>query len=159
MRCPDCNKFVSFDEPAIEILDEAVDNEGTVTGEAQITLACAECGLGLSSTTIPFEVQIDHKCKEKESEGEPKEEVLVGETGAPEEEGEEEEEFEVEMDDPEPTEDFKPKTTKQGKPVSPRYQKHYGATISGKVICQKCWEEIPFEVSVEEQASAFDSLV
>jgi hypothetical protein len=43
MRCPDCNKFVSFDEPEIEGDDP--DIVGTaVSGNVRIVLKCADCG-------------------------------------------------------------------------------------------------------------------
>lgn len=41
-----------------------------------------------------------------------------------------------------------------------RYAKHfYIANITATIRCEKCEAEIPFETSVEEQASFFDSLV
>ena len=52
-RCPDCNKFVSYEEEAPEVELE-VDAEGMVTGTVRIVNACGECGTELREAT--FEV-------------------------------------------------------------------------------------------------------
>jgi hypothetical protein len=56
MRCPDCNKFVSYDDSAEPELDLDVEDL-TVTGTVRIMLPCAECGTELKETT--FDVEID----------------------------------------------------------------------------------------------------
>jgi hypothetical protein len=66
----------------------------------------------------------------------------------------------LDLDEPESTEDYSPKTNKQGKPVPMRYQKHFfGVQIGGRVTCQCCQEEISFEVQDNCQASGFNELV
>jgi hypothetical protein len=58
MRCPDCNKFVSYDDTTepehnLEINDNG-DGSMQVTGDVKIVLTCAECGTELKEYT--FEV-------------------------------------------------------------------------------------------------------
>jgi hypothetical protein len=58
MRCPDCNKFVSFDvdgDPEVEL--EADESTGEVTGTVRIVNACQECGAELTEAT--FDVDVD----------------------------------------------------------------------------------------------------
>lgn len=52
-RCPDCNKFVPYEEQDPEVEVE-IDEEGTVTGTVRIVNACGECGTELREAT--FEV-------------------------------------------------------------------------------------------------------
>lgn len=60
MRCPDCNKFVGFDQldPEVE-----ADVEGSqVIGTVRLALACSECGGELKEVNIDFQEDIDHVC-------------------------------------------------------------------------------------------------
>ena len=65
-RCPDCNKFVSYDEDyEPEVSDEAVniDGEGedataTITATIRIALPCAECSTELAETSLDWEYEI-----------------------------------------------------------------------------------------------------
>lgn len=56
MRCPECNKFMSFDDSAEPELDLDTDG-GEVNGSARIVLTCAECGTEMKDAT--FAVDID----------------------------------------------------------------------------------------------------
>lgn len=68
MRCPNCNKFVSFDEPNVESSDVEVSPTGDVMYTADIELCCAECGTQLKTGQVePYETVIDHDV-EKECE-------------------------------------------------------------------------------------------
>jgi len=63
MRCPDCNKFVSFDadtEP--EVSDEEVSEEGLVTASVRIVNACAECGTELTEASFDLEIDLTKEC-------------------------------------------------------------------------------------------------
>ncbi len=55
MRCPDCNRFVAYnqDDPEVEL---EVTSEG-VTGDVRIVLTCEQCGTELKEST--FEVSTD----------------------------------------------------------------------------------------------------
>ena len=142
MRCPDCAKMVSYGEPELEVTNEEVDEEGSVSVSVSLTLPCADCGQGLKSFDFELDDVVDHDCPKKE-EGE-------GEAG-----------FELDLDEPQSTEDYRPKTDpKTGKPVPIRYQKHYyGVEITGTVTCKKCQEQFPVSMSDDAQASSFDELV
>jgi Fe2+ or Zn2+ uptake regulation protein len=170
MRCPDCARMVSYDEPIVELQGDEEVNSGTVTGTVRIALPCMECGGELKETNLEFEAELTHECDEN---------ALIcadcGHVRADHDEGgkcttidcsceafvePEEDEWELEVNDPESTEDYKPKTDKKGRPISMRYQKHYfGASITGIATCKRCGEVVEFSTSVEEQASAFDELV
>lgn len=60
MRCPDCNKFVSYDDTNEPETDAAtVDEEGRVDGNVRIYLACSECGTELKEATFDL-LNIDY---------------------------------------------------------------------------------------------------
>ena len=146
MRCPNCNKMVSYGDPELEVQSEEVDNDGNVNISVRMALTCAECGTELKEHEFELEAQVKHECKPKEKKEEEKEEGV-------------EEGFDIEVDDPESNEDYRPKTDKKGKSVPMRYQKHFfGVQVTGHVTCKKCEEEVLFEISDDEQASGFDEL-
>ena len=58
MRCPDCNKFVSFDTETDPELSEAVDADGIVMVETRIVNPCAECGTELTSAEFSVEINL-----------------------------------------------------------------------------------------------------
>jgi hypothetical protein len=140
IRCPDCNKFVSFDQQEPEIEAEIDDTQ--VTGSVRLVLACAECGGELKEANIDFQEDIDHECEAK-----PKED---------------EEQFTLENESGESSDRYQATmVNKKGKviPIKPRYQKHfYGADLSFEVKCNCCGKTITVTSSVEEQASGFDEL-
>ncbi len=55
MRCPDCNKFVAYEEgePEVNVLD--LDDQGNINAEVCITLNCAECGTTLKESSFTLE--------------------------------------------------------------------------------------------------------
>ncbi|MCJ7747898.1 MAG: hypothetical protein MUP27_09145 [Desulfobacterales bacterium] len=146
MRCPNCEKMVSYGDPEMEVQSEDVDESGNVEATVRLALTCADCGEELKDNEFELSTQVEHECS-KEKLKEVKEE-------------DQGEGFELELDEPESTEDYKPKTNKQGKPVPMRYQKHFfGVKLTGKVTCNKCKEEIPIEMEDECQASGFNECV
>ncbi len=177
MRCPDCSKMVSYDEPQATVESEEVSNEGLVNIEVRLVLPCAECGTELKETTFNFEIDLEHTCENRKTlcecghsriihdplvgclPQETQDKICeckqfqdLGEIG-----------FEIETDNPETTEEYKPQftTNKKGeqKPVPMRYQKHYwGVLISGVATCNKCGEEIPFDDKDDIQASGMEEL-
>jgi hypothetical protein len=64
MRCPDCNKFASYDEADPEVNDIDVDADGQVTAEIRITNNCADCGTELKEATL----NIDHNLGENDGD-------------------------------------------------------------------------------------------
>jgi hypothetical protein len=69
MRCPDCNKFVSFEERDPEVQSLEVDEDGNVRAEIRLVNACSECGTELKEAN--FELEADHceECKGHQGEG------------------------------------------------------------------------------------------
>jgi hypothetical protein len=138
-RCPDCNKFVPFEQAEPEI-DLSVDlaqeengspGEATVSGTCRLLLNCGECGTEMAEANpdVEIEVALEHKDAA---------------------------DHEVEL-----LSEFAESNDRyDGKPGTPsRYRRHfYGADISGKVKCS-CGAEAEFSGTVEEQAGGFDSLV
>lgn len=55
-RCNDCNKFVSLDSEQEPEVNLDVDDEGHVTGTAEIINACGECGTDLRSACLDLDV-------------------------------------------------------------------------------------------------------
>lgn len=58
MRCPDCNKFVSFDEADPEVDELEIDDDGQITCSVRITNTCAECGTELKEATLELEDEV-----------------------------------------------------------------------------------------------------
>lgn len=131
MRCPNCDKFVSYDEPEVEVDNYCIENEQAV-GSVTITLNCAECGTPLAQAEEEFEINAHHP------------------DGA-----DEDHELEIKSTDVEGFDDYQT-TNVNGKPIPSRYQKHfYGANISCEVECSCGWSET-LTTDVKIQASSFD---
>lgn len=145
MRCPDCNKFVSFDsETDPEISDEAVAEDGTVTANVRIVNNCSECGTELKEATLELDLPADKeliahiaKCPDaKKPDGLTVDEISGSRT------------------------DRIQRTDRHGKPIrNPRYmRRYYGADITASVACA-CGETIQLHGQVETQASGMEELV
>lgn len=59
MRCPDCNKFVSYDEPQVEQQSLDLEEDGTIRASYRVVLNCADCGNELKDTTLEMESSVD----------------------------------------------------------------------------------------------------
>lgn len=57
-RCPDCNKFVSYDDSTEPEVDADVDETGHVTGTVRVVLTCAECGAELREASFDLDVDL-----------------------------------------------------------------------------------------------------
>src|SRR4051812_35969271 len=136
MRCPNCNKFVSYDvdtDPEIEV---TISDDGTVTGTCRIVNGCAECGTELKEANFDIEMPAagseDHDC--------------LGH-------------LEVEVEDAYRIEETQT-LDRNGKTIkNPRYMKHlYGAGATFSVTCDKCdfSAEVPWKDF--QSASGMDEL-
>lgn len=145
MRCPDCNKFVSFDEPQVEI--QSVDvSDSELTVSARVSLNCADCGTELKEATIDEVVDLDHTCNDP----------AKPDTGY--EDGDDQ--FTAEESGAEGTsrQETKDRNGKQIK--SSRYMKtFYGFQADIDCHCCKCGADFSVSVEGEEQAGSFDELV
>jgi len=140
MRCPDCSKFVSYeDPPTVEVNDSSIDGK-TLTVELRVTLLCADCSTQLKGADLTAEAEIEHECDEGKGK---------------------EPDFEVDGDPSADGTSRQQTTDKRGKPIkSARYMKtFYGAEITASVTCQHCEEDVEVTMTAEEQASAFDESV
>ena len=138
-RCPDCNKFVSFEEQDPEVNDLEVDEGGHVTANVRIVNACGDCGTELTEANLDLETDVK---------------IPKGHTG-------EGHELEVEEDGAERT--SRSGNFKKGVfvPGGGRYAKtFYGAQVSFSVTCE-CGklEAVTGELEGDEQASGMESLV
>jgi len=66
MRCPDCNKFVPFDDTTdpevnLDITQPTSpdDNTAGISGDVRIVLTCAECGTELKEATLEVDVEVE----------------------------------------------------------------------------------------------------
>ena len=131
-RCPDCNKFVSYDnftEPEVDV-DIA---EGLVSGEIRLALACGEWGAELKETTFVVDIKLDegHDGVGHELSVEARDAEMTTRQGA---------------------------IDKKGKPIPPRYRRtYYGVAVDFQVSCV-CGFSKDFEFKDELQASSFDDL-
>jgi hypothetical protein len=55
MRCPDCNKFVAFDEADPEVDSLEISEDGAVTVGIRIVNTCADCGTELKEAMFELE--------------------------------------------------------------------------------------------------------
>jgi hypothetical protein len=141
MRCPDCNKFVSFDYPEPEIMSEDISGD-EYTAEVRVVLACADCGTELKDTelTVTIDVAGEHDCENADDDGS--------------DHGYSIDNSSAEFSERRATTDAK------GKPSKPRYQKqYYGAELTVELTCAACGESITVNGSADEQASGFNELV
>lgn len=136
MRCPDCNKFVSYDtdvEPE-EIDALELNSAGELTGEFRRVLTCQDCSQELKELTfsISESVEVPEGC---------------------------EHEFEVSVH-AEATTNIQA-TDMRGNPIkNPRYMKTlYGIEFNGKATCSNCNCSVDINLTVEEAASNFEELV
>jgi len=146
MRCPDCSKFVSFEQsdPEVEFdlqdqrtepaeTDPPTDQDVEVTVQARLVLACAECGTELKEASLEDAHTV----------------TITGHVG-------DGHGLEVEETSSDTTDRY------DGKPGTPsRYRRHYyGATVGYQVLCE-CSPEALAEgqFELEESASGFDELV
>lgn len=133
MRCPDCNKFVSFEdgEPEVESID--VDDAGGVTASVRVVDTCAECSTELREYTF-------------ELEGEPAFE-----------DGKDHDEhggMEIEHDDPERTERM------SGDAKTPfRYRKRFIGVIVHYTVTCECGATYEGDLADDVQASSMEELV
>jgi hypothetical protein len=151
MKCPNCNKFVSYDEPQAEVQSVEVDSEAkTIHAAVTVSLNCQECGEPLKDAEIEAEVSFQHECKpetERPKEQKPNPDYM-----------EDDEQFEVENDgDAEGTSRMETKD-RHGKPIKlARYIKiFYGFTLETELRCLKCGEVFVVSLEGEEQASSFN---
>lgn len=150
MRCPDCNKFVSYDDPPeVEVNNEGIAGDAgsfTLNAEVVIRLNCADCGTELKESSQEFSETFEHECEDAE-DGTARDPDLDVTT--------------IEGEGTSRTEttyfDKRTKTRKRAK--SSRYwTTYYGATVNATVRCAACDEEIGVSGEVEEAASAFEEV-
>lgn len=134
MRCPNCNKFVSYDEPEAQV-DSVELNGGTLSANVRLVLNCSECGGELKDAELEAHKEIEHECDACDLE--------IADEGTP-------DTFSRLQD-----KDRRGKTIK-----SSRYMKtFYGFSLECSINCTKCGESIEAQLDGEEQASGFNELV
>ena len=137
MRCPDCNKFVSYDDSTDPEVELEVDEEGSVTGTVRIVLTCADCSTELKDAE--FEVDVDAQDFAEEHKGDGHE-LSVEDNG---------------ISLVSRQESVNPKTKK---PIPFRYRRsYYGAAGSIDVSCS-CGGNQSFEWEEEVQASGMNEI-
>jgi DNA-directed RNA polymerase subunit RPC12/RpoP len=136
MRCPDCNKFVSFDTEEDPDVTTNVDATGEIGVEVRIVNKCSECGTELKEASFESVIEMPDAAEHAESHGK----KFTG--------------FEVTNEDCSRSEDRRPK----GRPA--RYTKQfYGYELEVTIQCGDCGEEFKGECSDMIQASGMDELV
>lgn len=142
MRCPDCNKFVSFDTDTDPEVTVSVDNEGHVSGDVRIVNNCAECGQELKEANFSVDVDLSNAVAEHKKESEETEHRL-----------------DVDIEDLSRT-DHRQTVDRKGKPIrNPRYQKQmYGAEGTIALTCSCGWAASE-QWSDEVQGSGMEELV
>lgn len=130
MKCPDCNKFASYDEPEAEINSSEI-SDGEVSVEGTVTLRSACCNYDLKEWNFTLTLSVDTKHKH------PKGSVR---------------ELEVECDEVNASDYY----DSPGRPM--RYRRHiYVVEADAKVKCS-CGFEVGVQLRDEQGASGFDEL-
>lgn len=158
MRCPDCNKFASFDTEVDPEGELTIDEEGTITGEVERPLNCADCSTLLKSATFSVDQDLNEIVDIKQNLDEILD-IKPGETtyctkahdwdwvnaGTP---------------SISPTERYEDKDRHGKKIKHTRFMKHmYGIEVTGEVSCKDCPAVGVYSFSDEEAASSFDEQV
>lgn len=143
MRCPDCNKFVSFDTDTEPETSLEVDEEGTVTGNIRIVNTCGECGTELKEANLEVELVVHeasiHNCGKGKVISKGKEVERPG--------------FSILDESCSRNERSTPGKT-------PRYTKHfYGYDLAVTIQCEGCKAEFKGDCCDDVQASAMEELV
>ena len=136
-KCPSCNKFAPVEQgdPELNLDLEETEKGGRVTGDVRLVLNSGCCGDEMAEANLDV----------PDDDGVEFEHPLTSDDGK----------HEVEIHD----ESADAEDRYDGKPGTPsRYKRHYyGASVTLTLKCKCGWtKEVSF--SVEEQASAFDSL-
>lgn len=59
MRCPDCNKFVGFDEGNVDEITAVIDDNGVICVSGRVVLPCADCGTELKELHVEEEYDVN----------------------------------------------------------------------------------------------------
>lgn len=143
MRCPDCNKFVSFDTDTEPEIEANVEQDGSVGVQARIVNTCAECSTELKEANFSNDDDslVEEVAEHKKTCAAMKLDVKDAEASRT---------------------DRRQTHDRRGKPIrNPRYQKqYYGYEATVAVVCETCGHEFP-DVKVEDEsaASGMDELV
>lgn len=133
MRCPDCNKFVSYADPEAEVESEELIS-GEVCIEVRVSLPCAECSTELKEAYLTYEETVECPNCGKEHLDELSME-------------------EVDAAGQEIYEDaFSEKTGKKLK----HQKKFYGAEVNFTIHCDKCGESEQHTGYVQELPESFE---
>jgi len=152
MRCPDCNKFVGFDEADPEIESLEVNEDGAVSISVRIVNCCADCGTELKEAT--FEMEADHSTEFAEhlkAEG-------IEETAEPEPHAE----HELSIEEAGYERTNRSGFFKKGQfvPAGGRYAKtFYGAEVSYEICCSCGKFKAEGSLNDDVQASGMDEMV
>lgn len=149
MRCPDCNRFVAYDEPQCD--SASVDlNDDSVHATVTVQLNCQDCGTTLKEAEIETEEEFSHECK---PDGERTEGQVPDPDYTP-----DDDQFEVVSEGDPQGESRVESKDRHGKPIkSARYMKtFYGFSLETEIRCRKCGEVFTVMLEGEEQASSFN---
>jgi hypothetical protein len=159
MRCPDCNKFVSYDEPEVEV--NSVDLEQTkdgvqATADLRVVLKCADCGTELKALDFNEDASADHTCPaaaEAKQKAEHPDEWKAGQ--------EDGDKFDLEGDGNGDGTSRLETQDRHGKPIkSRRYMTtYYGFTLEPDIRCRCCGEQVSLTIEGEASASSFEEQV
>lgn len=145
MRCPDCNKFASFDTEVDPEGDVEISAEGMLTGEVRRVLTCADCSTELKEAYLSFDQNLN--------------DCLTFPVGMTQSQEECEHEWDWQASEPQlsPTDRY---DDKGGRVKQMRYMKHmYGVEVAGDVKCKRCDVVAQYSCAQEEAAGAFEELV
>lgn len=132
MRCPDCNKFVPFDDPVIQSDDVTLDGS-TIVVNLTLTRACANCGSDLQEMSVEGSVEVEHTCS-----GDPTYTLLDWQSA------------DHTRLDIAPTEKPLPRT---------RHVQYFGAQLTARILCETCKAVFSQTFVAEGAASDFEDLV
>lgn len=147
MRCPDCNKFVSYDEQEPEVNLDL--NDGEVNGDVRVVLPCAECGTELKECTFDVSEDVSGELEDHNREKHP-EKVNKDSDG---------EEESVDVDNFDLSDDGSEFTTRM-KGKGRWTETFYGHITNYSITCDICGEQVVSRTVQDDcKASGMDELV
>lgn len=145
-RCTSTLKFAGVEEGEPEVQEEEIE-EGSLSYSVRCVRLCSDCGEEFSEMTFDDQMDVEcPKCGSTVEDSNTGEETIIP--------------LEIVSNYVESQDSYQTVNPKTGKPIAPRYQKHFvGFIYTATIKCSKCEQEFTMDAEDSVPASYFESLV